>query len=279
MALEPSSVQRDRMLSYGKTKLTLVQFLIGKDPAAIKTYLAQSSQSVIQEGGQRNHQLLIDQVLAGGNLPFQYLIVDSFPSSQALLLAHEKTREIRVSALNEIYGFYFRTTSRTKRVIRGAGILSPTLARWLGTQQIRKVPDHPGQLDPETDPGLEEVKGFIARDLDQPFYMMNLNRYSPASRGRVTGKSAYQRYSIHIIPYLISVGGYPEIYANILGTYIGDQGSSLANRWDDFALVYYPSRASFLRLMTNTPHRAAKVRRAGLEKVVLMPCITDLEDL
>ncbi len=69
-----------------------------------------------------------------------------------------------------------------------------------------------------------------------------------------------------IAPYLISVGGYPDIYGKILSTYIGDQKSSLSNNWHDFALVYYPSRTSFLRLMTNTPQGAAEIRREGLKK-------------
>lgn len=279
MALEPSSIQRDRMLSYGKTKLTLVQFLFCKDSARIIEYLKDSSQAVLSEGGQREHQLKIVQVLAGGDISYQYLTVDSFPSSETLLLAHEATRGIRGAALDDIFSIYMRTTSSVKKVVKGAGVFSPTLARWLGTRQIKNEPGQFDQLDPETDPEAKAVKEFGSRDHDQPFYMMNLNRFSPPSRNKGTGKAAYNRYSSRILPYLVSVGGYPDIYASILGTYIGDQKSSLHNRWHDFALVYYPSRKSFLRLMTNTPKGAALTRRAGLEKVVLMPCITDYQDL
>lgn len=275
MALEPNSVQRDRMLSHEKTRLTLVQFLVGRDPAIIKEYLTQTRQAVLAEGGRREHQLIIDQTLTGGKLPYQFLIVDCFPSSQALLLAHENTREIRDAALQETYSIYLKTTSIIKKVLKGAGFISPTLAGWLGTRQISEIPDQAEELDPETDPELEAVRDFSGRDRDQPFYMMNLNQFAKQNRLRMEGKTAYNRYAARIIPYLISVGGYPDIYAKILGTYIGDQRSSLANSWGDFALVYYPSRTRFLRLMTNTPQRAAVLRRAGLKKAVLMPCITD----
>ena len=273
MALEPSSVQRDRMLSHGKTKLTLIQFLVGKDPSGIRTYLNESCQAVQSKGGRREHQLKIDQAIAGGELPYQYLTVDNFPSSQALLLAHEHTRDIRTSTMQEIYSLYLQTNTRTKKVLSRAVFLSPTLTRWLGTGEIKPVPDQPMHLDPQTDPELDKIKDFSTRDLEQPFYMMNLNRFSASSRNRSTGKAAYQRYSTRIIPYLVSVGGYPEIYAKILGTYIGDQRSGFDKRWDDFALVYYPSRSSFLRLMTNIPEGAAATRRAGLDKVVLMACL------
>ena len=276
MALEPNSVQRDHMLSHERTKLTLVQFLVGKDPAGVEEYFTHTRQAVLNEGGGREHQLIIDQTLTGGELPFQFLTVDSFPSSQALLLAHENTREIRDATLQETYSIYIKTSSIVKKVVKGAGLFSPTLAGLLGTRQIKEIQDHSEELDPETDPGLEAVREFANRDRDQPFYLMNLNQFSARNRWRSAGKDAYNRYSAWIIPYLISVGGYPDTYAKIEGTYIGDQRSSLANRWGDFALVYYPSRASFLRLMTNTPRRAAAIRRAGLEKVVLMPCVTDL---
>ena len=278
MALEPSSIQRDRMLAFEKTKLTLVQFLVKKDPASIKDYLDLSHQAVIKEGGQRQHQLQIDQTITGQQLPYQHLTVDYFPSSEALLLAHESTREIRTAALEEIYAFYLKTNTRIQKILKRAGLLSPTLTRWLGTGEIKELPAQPGLLDPQTDPGLEQIKDFSSRDPNQSFYMMNLNRFTAPTRNRSTGKAAYQRYSARIIPYLVSVGGYPDSYARILGTYIGDQRSGLENRWDDFALVYYPSRASFLRLMTNTPKGAAAARKAGLKRAVLMACITDQQD-
>ncbi len=280
MALEPTSVQRDRLLSRGKTKLVLVQFLIGKDPSNIKEYLSLSQQAVINEGGHRDHQLQIDQILVGGEHPYQYLTVDSFPSSQALLLAHEGSREVREETLQEVYGIYLKPNSTINKAVKAAGRLAPTLARWLGTLEVKVFPKSDDILDPETDPDLEAVQEFSTRDQDQPFYMLNLNQFAPQQDKRyLTGHAAYKRYSLLITPYLISVGGYPVLFDKPLGTYIGDSKSALARSWSEFGLVYYPSRSSFLRLMTNTPHRAAIHRRAGIEKAVLMPCVVILPDL
>jgi len=91
------------MLAKGKTKLTLVQFLVMKDLKVAQEYLKITNQAVLTEGGTRDHQLWIDQLLTGDEMPYQYLTVDSFPSSQALLLAHENSREIRQESLSEIY--------------------------------------------------------------------------------------------------------------------------------------------------------------------------------
>jgi len=148
------------------------------------------------------------------------------------------------------------------------------LTRLLGTSEVKDIRNFSDQLDPETDPDPGAVREFAAGDMGPPFYMMNLNQFTPQDKRRGSGKDAYNRYSALIMPYLVSVGGYPDIYGKILSTYIGDQKSRLSNSWHDFALVYYPSRTSFLRLMTNAPGGAAKIRRAGLKRVVLMACST-----
>jgi len=108
MAIEPTSIQRDKMLAQGKSKLTLVQFLVEKDPSRIEDYLAQTQGATLTEGGSRDHQLKIDQLLTGGEIPYHYLTVDSYPSSQALLQAHENTREVRQDSINEIYAMIVR---------------------------------------------------------------------------------------------------------------------------------------------------------------------------
>jgi len=266
MAIEPTSIQRDRMLVRGKTSLTLAQFLVQKKPGELKEYFRETHRAVLEEGGTRDHQLRIDQGITAGEFPYQYLIVDSFPSSQSLLMAHENTREIRGDALAEVYAILIRPNPWMPRIAKLLGGLESIFTRWLNTSGIKIDRDPSSPLDPETDPDLEKVAEFRSSDLGRPFYMMNLNQFKP------DGKRSYNQYSTRIAPYLVSVGGYPDIYGKILSTYIGDQKSSLSNRWHDFALVYYPSRTSFLRLMSNTPRGAAEVRRAGLKKVVLMGC-------
>ena len=275
MALEPTSIQRDKMLAQGKTKLTLVQFLVMKDPGAIEEYFAETGRAILAQGGSRGHQLKIDQLLTDGEMPYQYLTVDSYPSSEALLLVHEYTREIRLASNNEIYSLVVRPNPAIKRITRGLGFLASFLASLLGTSEIKEINDFKDlsdRLDPDTDPDAGKISEFRSEKLDEPFYMMNLNQFSPAGKHASSGRAAYNRYSARIMPYLVSVGGYPDIYGKILSTYIGDQKNQLSNNWHDFTLVYYPSRTSFLRLMSNTPQGAAEIRRAGLKRVVLMPC-------
>lgn len=280
MALEPSSIQRDKMLANGKNKLILVQFLVTNEPDTAQEYLSTTNQVVHKEGGTREHQLQIDQFITTGEMPYQFLTVDRFPSSQALLLAHENSREIRLESLKEIYALIVQPNPAVKKAAKGLGFMGSLLTRLLSTAEIREIEEIEGsfdRLDPDTDPDPEKVLGFSKKNLDKPFYMMNLNQFSRSPSRGEGGKAAYNQYSVRILPRLVSVGGYPDIYGKILSTYIGDQKTSLSNNWHNFALVYYPSRTSFLRLMTNTPRGAAEIRREGLKKAVLMASNNDTQ--
>jgi hypothetical protein len=266
MAIEPTSVQRDKMLSRGKTKQVLVQFLALKTPGMEKDYLRQSQHAVQDQGGSRDHLLKIQQALTPGKFPYQYITVDRFPSSQALLQTHELTRDIRTSSLNEIYGLIVKPDPSKPLIAKGLAKLESVFTRLLNSANVQEFSESTHELDPLTDPAEDKVKEFRSGDQEQPCLIINLNKFNPG------GKSIYNQYSLRVTPYLASVGGFPEIYGDVFSTFIGDQSSSLDDRWHGFALVYYPSRNHFLRMMTNTPTAAAQLRRAGLERAVLMVC-------
>ena len=73
------------------------------------------------------------------------------------------------------------------------------------------------------------------------------------------------------MPYLVSVGGYPDSMGQIEYVFVGNDDSPLHDDWSDLALVFYPSRRNFLRMMSNAPLGGAHHRDAGLQRAVLMP--------
>ena len=129
--------------------------------------------------------------------------------------------------------------------------------------------------NPETGPVPETIAVLTEHEQTTPFYMMNLNKYYPTARYEsgesVSGEQAYNRYGARILPYLISVGGYPAIMGHTVGVFVGDEHSPLHDDWSDFAMVYYPSRQNFRNMMTNTPKKGVHHRDAGLQRAVLMP--------
>ena len=107
---------------------------------------------------------------------------------------------------------------------------------------------------------LLNVKGLQALDPLAPVVMLNLMRFHERSLdGDGSGWDAYLRYSALTVPMIKARGG------TLLWT--GDAtavalGSEVGNQWDYLALVYYPTVAAFIDMMTSKdyeqrcdPHR------------------------
>jgi uncharacterized protein (DUF1330 family) len=104
------------------------------------------------------------------------------------------------------------------------------------------------------------IEGLERLDSNAPVVMLNLMRFHTHSRdGDGSGWDAYLRYSAITVPMIKARGGTllwtGEAKAVALGPHDG-------NEWDFVALVYYPSVAAFLDMMTSEtyereadPHR------------------------
>ncbi len=107
---------------------------------------------------------------------------------------------------------------------------------------------------------LLNIEGLDAMEHQGPVVMVNLMRFRERSLdGDGSGWDAYLRYSALTVPMIKARGG------TLLWT--GDAkavalGAQQANQWDYLALVYYPSVAAFIGMMTSAdyetlcdPHR------------------------
>jgi hypothetical protein len=274
--LEPTTEQR-RILESSTGSITLVQFLSVQEQAAFDQYRAASEAAVRENGGYRAYGVHIDQVLAGGEMPFQELVVDMFPSGEAALIAFDTAKETRATAVAEAYILAVRPAGGPSGLVRRLRFLAPLLRPILGTDSEKERQELKGKLNPDTGPVPETIEVLRRHDQTTPFYMMNLNRYYARAQyegdraGKRTGEQAYARYAIRIVPYLISVGGYPDFMGHVIGTFVGSEDSPLHDDWSEFAMVYYPSRRVFLNMATHAPVKGIHHRDAGLARAVLMP--------
>ena len=272
--LEPTIQQRSALNDI-QGALALVQFLAIKDQDTFSHYRPASERIVQKVGGQRSHCVHIDQVLAGGEMHFQVITVDLFPSNMAAQQAFDGVSAERQSALIDIYALIVRPVGKLSRIAKALGFFAPILSRMLGTASEREIAGFAELANPEKGPVPETIAVMREHDQTTAFYMMNLNKYYTSAQYNngeiVSGEQAYNRYATRIAPYLISVGGYPDILGHTMGMFVGDENSQLHDDWSDFAIVYYPSRQNFMRLMTNGPKEGVHHRDAGLERAVLMP--------
>ena len=107
---------------------------------------------------------------------------------------------------------------------------------------------------------LLNVKGLQALDPEAPVVMVNLMRFRARSLdGDGSGWDAYLRYSALTVPMIKARGGTLLWTGDAKAVALGPQAG---NQWDYLALVYYPSLAAFVDMMTSAdyenlsdPHR------------------------
>lgn len=99
--------------------------------------------------------------------------------------------------------------------------------------------------------------------------MLNLLKFSEKSLdGNGTGRDAYDRYAA-VAQRLVEDRGGRVIWAGIVEHPALHEGGDVA--WDAALLVYYPSRAAFIDMVTSPEYLKANLdRRNGAEKHVIL---------
>ena len=107
---------------------------------------------------------------------------------------------------------------------------------------------------------LLNIKGLKELEHQGPIVMVNLMRFRERSLdGAGSGWDAYLRYSALTVPMIKARGGTLLWTGDAKAVALGRQEG---NQWDYLALVYYPSVAAFVDMMTSQdyerrcdPHR------------------------
>ena len=105
---------------------------------------------------------------------------------------------------------------------------------------------------------------------DGPVTMLNLVKYRDRSQdGQGSGREAYTRYT-DVAQGLVEASGGKVLWAGIMAEAALNEGDRDAE-WDWGLLVYYPSRAAFLDMVTSPEYLAANEhRRSGVEKHLIL---------
>ena len=109
---------------------------------------------------------------------------------------------------------------------------------------------------------LLNVKGLQALDPQAPVVMVNLMRFRERSLdGNGSGRDAYLRYSALTVPMIKARGGTLLWTADAKAVALGEPDG---HQWDYLALVYYPTVAALIDMMTSEayereadPHRVS----------------------
>src|ERR1700760_2169911 len=114
------------------------------------------------------------------------------------------------------------------------------------------------------------VKGLNELDRQAPVVMLNLMRFRARSLdGDGSGWDAYLRYSALTVPMIKARGGTLLWTGNAKAVALGIEDG---NQWDYVALVYYPTVAAFVDMMTSPDYETGSDphRRNGCEAHVII---------
>lgn len=128
----------------------------------------------------------------------------------------------------------------------------------------------------DVEPTQLQLEAFTKGDVKQPLAMLNLLRfkevatYEPGDKEpKRSGAEAYALYGAVAQQKVREVGGDFIYVGPAQQTFVGPPDV----KWDVVALVYYPSREAFLRMVAMPDYQAAtRHRRAGLAATRLIQC-------
>jgi len=99
---------------------------------------------------------------------------------------------------------------------------------------------------PYINPSNQQLEALGQMPDNGPFVMINLLKFK--SDG---GSGKYGQYSRRVIPILERIGARVIYYGKGVMTFIGD------DTWDKFLLVEYPSKASFVTMLSDREYQQA----------------------
>lgn len=113
------------------------------------------------------------------------------------------------------------------------------------------------------DPTGADLKRFLDEDADGPVVMLNLLRFSEG------GREKYAEYSAAVTSTFLPRYGGEVLYAGTGATaLVAEDGQS----WHAVALVRYPSRAAFARMVADPEYQqVTHLRSEALAEAVLQP--------
>ena len=117
---------------------------------------------------------------------------------------------------------------------------------------------------------LLNIEGLEASEHQGPIVMVNLMRFRDRSLdGQGSGWDAYLRYSALTVPMIKARGGTLLWTGQAKAVALGPQAG---NQWDYVALVYYPSVAAFIDMMTSPDYQTLSDphRRNGCAEHVII---------
>ena len=256
----------------GARKIALVFHLKIDDVDGYENWLEESRN---QFGSNRLHRLKVDPAPREGML-IDEIVIDEHSSAQ-YALAFMSTFGDGLKRVCSVYAalaivpepnLTFRIVKAISRLIRlfkGVKDKGIPASDWRA-ENIAVWPDE------------NQMSVARSKDLDEPLFVYNLNKYKPIadyneaakSSKKISGQQAYDRYTKIAGFELLRRGAYPVYGGKPICLMEISDDCMLFDRWDHFILVRYPQRRNLLAMIESDEFHNGQIHRdAGLERVAI----------
>ncbi|MEM7078748.1 MAG: DUF1330 domain-containing protein [Pseudomonadota bacterium] len=122
------------------------------------------------------------------------------------------------------------------------------------------------------DPSVDQASAMMDKDSEQPLAVLNLFKFNDkaaydaedpeygSADAEISGQEAFARYSAVAGAYLQSLGGGVRFSVPVEQVMIGPEGD-----WDVAAIMLFPTRAAFMRMLSDPEFQtASRHRKAAL---------------
>jgi uncharacterized protein (DUF1330 family) len=261
-------------------RVALMWLVSPSDRAAGDRWLLTSERTVRDLGGERRYAGDLDVVPGDPARQFEHLVIDELPSREAGLEALRALTESSARDLDRSLVLAGRPASSV--ALFAIGIAARVYEAFAGVE-VAETPALEGvQAVGGGDTGMSEAARelFASKDQRASLAVANFNAYRERAvydreidgDPNVSGEEAYGRYGLAAIRQVFARGGRPLWMAEDVSALVGPASHPLAQSWDDFVLVFYPSRLA-IRDMTSQPGYRAHLhhRGAGIERAIVIP--------
>ncbi len=271
---QPSAFQREELLSLGRREVCLqyqVRYGDGgqaeRVQEALRSTLPQASGTILSAS--RVQQRLIGE----GAEDWDEFWLIRFPSPEHGV--GHVTGALFRRALDGIAEFQVQLAtppSSRQRLLLGAAHSLLRLLPMAGHEADIGAEQMSGGINPSP----AQYQEFAAGIPSPRVHMFNLlrfherARYSDGDHGR-TGAQAYARgYGPVALAHIARLGGKPIFLGRYRATILGAGGDPCSGAWDELAVVEYPGRQAFARMLRSPSYqKALEHRRAGLASTCL----------
>ena len=276
-ALSPTRAQVQALAEGNPDEpIALVRLLQLQDPSGTARYMMALETELAAVGATRLYGGRIAQDLVGGELPYDAILIDLFPTRRAAVQSLRAVDPMVESlGVRDAFVIAVRPWSTSFRVAAGAA------ASVLGSfpRAIGDPPPFPQSEDaggPAIAPDAAAIAALNQASQDGSFAMLNLNLFRSQAEplpgeAAMTGAEAYDRYARTALWHVLRRGGRLLFEGQPIGVVVGAPGNPLDRAWSQLALVYYPSRKHMRDMLADPDYRAVIPHRvAGLERAALL---------